>query len=169
MKDLYEYKPIMLPKPLTTLGLFDPIVASENILNNVGDYYGFTLVIKDYVIVPYTRQTRMSKWKSKAALKYNKNQKALSEIFTVIKSIEKIPFYDKSIPLTLSVKYQMLRDKHSNNHKRIDTSNIFKAVEDAMQGIFFENDTQVYSIQCSKEDSDQNVVTISLITSSVTS
>ena len=63
----------------------------------------------------------------------------------------------------------MLRDKHSNNHKRIDTSNIFKAVEDAMQGIFFENDTQVYSIQCSKEDSDQNVVTISLITSSVIS
>ena len=63
----------------------------------------------------------------------------------------------------------MLRDKHSNNHKRIDTSNIFKAVEDAMQGIFFENDTQVYNIQCSKEDSDQNIITISLTTSSVIS
>ncbi len=130
---------------------------------------GFALTITDQVIVPYTRQTQMSKWKSKAAQRYNKNQKALTEIFTVIKNIEKIPFYDKSIPLTLSVKYQMLRDKHSNNHKRIDTSNIFKAVEDAMQGIFFENDTQVYNTHCSKEDSDQNIVTISLITSSVTS
>jgi len=130
---------------------------------------GFKLTITDQVVVPYTRQTQMSKWKSKAAQKYNKNQKTLSEIFTVIKNIEKIPFYDKSIFLTLSVKYQMLRDKHSNNHKRIDTSNIFKAVEDAMQGIFFENDTQVYNIHCSKEDSDQNIVTISLTTSSAIS
>ena len=130
---------------------------------------GFKIILYDQVIVPYTRQTQMSKWKSKAAQKYNKNQKALTEIFTVIKSIEKIPFYDKSIPLTLSVKYQMLRDKHSNNHKRIDTSNIFKAVEDAMQGIFFENDTQVYNTHCSKEDSDQNIVTISLTTSSAIS
>ena len=130
---------------------------------------GFKIILYDQVIVPYTRQTQMSKWKSKAAQKYNKNQKALTEIFTVIKSIEKIPFYDKSIPLTLSVKYQMLRDKQSNNHKRIDTSNIFKAIEDAMQGIFFENDTQVYNIQCSKEDSDQNIVTISLTTSSAIS
>ncbi len=130
---------------------------------------GYRIILYDQVIVPYTRQTQMSKWKSKAAQRYNKNQKSLTEIFTVIKNIEKIPFYDKSIPLTLSVKYQMLRDKHSNNHKRIDTSNIFKAVEDAMQGIFFENDTQVYNTHCSKEDSDQNIVTISLITSSVTS
>ena len=144
MKDLYTYK-----------------VAEDN--------FGFVLQITDQVVVPYTRQTQMSKWKSKAAQKYNKNQKTLSEIFTVIKNIEKIPFYDKSIFLTLSVKYQMLRDKHSNNHKRIDTSNIFKAVEDAMQGIFFENDTQVYNIHCSKEDSDQNIVTISLTTSSVIS
>ena len=144
MKDLYTYK-----------------VAEDN--------FGFVLQITDQVVVPYTRQTQMSKWKSKAAQKYNKNQKTLSEIFTVIKNIEKIPFYDKSIFLTLSVKYQMLRDKHSNNHKRIDTSNIFKAVEDAMQGIFFENDTQVYNIHCSKEDSDQNIVTISLTNSSAIS
>ena len=102
-------------------------------------------------------------------LTITENQKVLNTIFEIIKNIEKIPFYDKSIFLTLSVKYQMLRDKHSNNHKRIDTSNIFKAVEDAMQGIFFENDTQVYNIHCSKEDSDQNIVTISLTTSSVIS
>jgi Holliday junction resolvase RusA-like endonuclease len=144
MKDIYTYK-----------------VAEDN--------FGFVLQITDQVIVPYTRQTQMSKWKSKAAQKYNKNQKVLNQIFEIIKNTEKIPFYDKSILLTLSVKYEMLRDKHSNNHKRIDTSNIFKAVEDAMQGIFFENDTQVYNIQCSKEDSDQNIITISLTTSSVIS
>ncbi len=130
---------------------------------------GYRIILYDQVIVPYTRQTQMSKWKSKAAQRYNKNQKVLNNIFEIIKNTEKIPFYDKTVPLCLHVEYKMLRDKHSNNHKRIDTSNIFKAVEDAMQGIFFENDTQVYSIQCSKEDSDQNIVTISLITSSVTS
>ena len=130
---------------------------------------GFKIILYDQIIVPYTRQTQMSKWKSKAAQRYNKNQKVLNNIFEIIKNTEKIPFYDKTVPLCLHVEYKMLRDKHSNNHKRIDTSNIFKAVEDAMQGIFFENDTQVYSIQCSKEDSDQNIVTISLITSSVTS
>jgi len=129
---------------------------------------GFALTITDQVIVPYTRQTRMSKWKSKAAQKYNKNQKVLNNIFEIIKNTEKIPFYDKTSPLCLQVEYKMLRDKHSNNHKRIDTSNIFKAVEDAMQGIFFENDTQVYSIQCSKEDSDQNLLTIVLKESYVT-
>jgi len=124
---------------------------------------GFKIILYDQVIVPYTRQTQMSKWKSKAAQKYNQSQKVLTEIFTVIKSIEKISFYDKSIPLYLYVDYKMLRDKHSNNHKRIDTSNIFKGVEDAMQGIFFENDTQIYSIHCNKEDSDQNTITIVLI------
>tara|TARA_Y100001970_G_scaffold290471_1_gene424330 strand:- start:642 stop:1082 length:441 start_codon:yes stop_codon:yes gene_type:complete len=129
---------------------------------------GFALTITDQVIVPYTRQTRMSKWKSKAAQRYNKNQKVLNNIFEIIKNTEKIPFYDKTVPLCLHVEYKMLRDKHSNNHKRIDTSNIFKAVEDAMQGIFFENDTQVYSIQCSKEDSDQNLLTIVLKESYVT-
>ena len=129
---------------------------------------GFALTITDQVIVPYTRQTQMSKWKSKAAQRYNKNQKVLNNIFEIIKNTEKIPFYDKTVPLCLHVEYQMLRDKHSNNHKRIDTSNIFKAVEDAMQGIFFENDTQVYSIQCSKEDSDQNLLTIVLKESYVT-
>ena len=168
MNDLYTYKPILIDRGYKALDFYTGM-RLENMVGNVGDYYGFILVIKDYVIVPYTRQTQMSKWKSKAAQKYNKNQKALTEIFTVIKSIEKILFYDKSIPLTLSVKYQMLRDKHSNNHKRIDTSNIFKAIEDAMQGIFFKNDTQVYNIQCSKEDSDQNIVTISLTTSSAIS
>jgi len=141
MKDLYEYKKIK---------------------------DGFALTITDQVIVPYTRQTRMSKWKSKAAQKYNKNQKVLNNIFEIIKNTEKIPFYDKTVSLCLQVEYKMLRDKHSNNHKRIDTSNIFKAVEDAMQGIFFENDTQVYSIQCSKEDSDQNLLTIVLKESYVT-
>ena len=124
---------------------------------------GFKIILYDQAIVPYTRQTQMSKWKSKAAQKYNKNQKVLNQIFEIIKNTEKISFYDKSVSLALYVDYKMLRDKHSNNHKRIDTSNIFKAVEDAMQGIFFENDTQIYSIHCSKEDSDQNTITIVLI------
>ena len=124
---------------------------------------GFKIILYDQAIVPYTRQTQMSKWKSKAAQKYNKNQKVLNQIFEIIKNTEKISFYDKSVSLALYVDYKMLRDKHSNNHKRIDTSNIFKAVEDAMQGIFFENDTQIYSIHCSKEDSDQNTLTIVLI------
>ena len=124
---------------------------------------GFKIILYDQIIVPYTRQTQMSKWKSKAAQKYNKNQKVLNQIFEIIKNTEKISFYDKSVSLALYVDYKMLRDKHSNNHKRIDTSNIFKAVEDAMQGIFFENDTQIYSIHCSKEDSDQNIITIVLI------
>ena len=168
MNDLYTYKPILIDRGYKALDFYTGM-RLENMVGNVGEYYGFILVIKDYVIVPYTRQTQMSKWKSKAAQKYNKNQKVLNQIFEIIKNTEKISFYDKSVSLALYVDYKMLRDKHSNNHKRIDTSNIFKAVEDAMQGIFFENDTQVYNTHCSKENSDQNIVTISLTTSSAIS
>ena len=39
---------------------------------------GFKIILYDQIIVPYTRQPQMSKWKSKAAQKYNNNQKTIS-------------------------------------------------------------------------------------------
>lgn len=123
---------------------------------------GFKIILYDQIIVPYTRQTQMSKWKSKAAQKYNNNQRILEQLFSIIGLKENINFIEKGKPISLSIDYKMLRDKHSNNTKRIDTSNIFKAVEDAMQKVLFANDTQVYHIECYKGKSDRNIVTIEL-------
>ena len=124
---------------------------------------GFWLIIYDVTLVPYARQTQYSKFKSPAARKYNQSQKTWNNIFQSIVLKEKFNPIAKGIPISLSADYKMLREKHSNSPKKIDTSNLLKALEDSMQGTFFDNDKYIYHSEIYKGSFERNILEIKLM------
>lgn len=98
----------------------------------------FTLTGK---ILPYTRMTRRGKWVNERAKEYLASQEALAWQFKQ-QCPEMLP---GQTPLLVKAIIE------TPTPHRGDTSNLYKAIEDAAQGIVFSNDCWIDSISIQRK------------------
>ena len=109
------------------------------------------IYIENFSIIPYVRMTQRGKFKSKQARKYMKNQKHLGWFLYEATRMAKWEATDD--PIRLMCVFNI-----SKRASVKDLSNLVKAVEDAGNGILWEDDRfitqlEAYKNKIDKEDS----------------
>lgn len=106
-------------------------------------------------IIPYVRQTQRGKYVSARARAYNEQQKAISDrVLLLMREHNLQPFPDDA---ELICEVQVTRTA-----RRGDASNIYKAVEDALQGTFYKNDSCITSLSCNVGESKRALFSVYL-------
>lgn len=116
-----------------------------------------TFHMYDFMLVPYTRQTRKGRF-TKRAMRYNNNQVAFKDLIQVAMNLYKIKPYEKNVKIKIQCTFKMKKQGNSNNVKNIDVDNMYKSLSDGLQSVMFYNDTQVYEISAEKIDSDKDAL-----------
>lgn len=113
----------------------------------------------DHLVVPYYRQTQRSKYRDPAARRYNESQEALGDKILLELRSQGLPdpLYPK--PARLRMNVTVARRQRISV---IDASNLLKAVEDAANGILWDDDRQVYVIWMTKLKDTSDWVEITL-------
>ena len=93
-------------------------------------------------VIPYVRMTQRSKYKDPQAKRYLAWKEAFGWELKAHMNALDYEMILKPIPLHIGVIYYLAEDRRT----RFDLSNVIKGVEDAAQGIVFENDSEVDSI-----------------------
>ena len=106
--------------------------------------YDFSIIGK---IVPYTRMTQKSKYVNKQAKRYLEWKDDFGWQIKQIMLDNNWEMIPHPIPLHLRVIYQIPGSRVT----RFDLSNLVKGIEDAIQGIVFENDSAVEQITARRE------------------
>jgi Holliday junction resolvase RusA-like endonuclease len=104
--------------------------------------------------VPYTRMTRRSKHASDRAKRYLDSQERLAWEFKRQMKEQGAHMIEKT-PLRLIVEIERRKLTHTK-----DSSNLLKALEDAMQKVVFSNDCWIDSISFDRYESDRDLNSI---------
>ncbi len=121
-----------------------------------------TFHVKNFMLVPYTRQTRKGRF-NKRAMRYNNNQVAFKDLTQVVMNLQNIKPYEKGVKIKIDCTFKMKKQGNTNNVKNIDVDNMYKSLSDGLQGVMFYNDTQVYQISAEKIDSDYDCIIFTII------
>lgn len=101
----------------------------------------YTFVLKTEPM-PYVRMTRKGKYVQPRAQAYMANQEMLRLEIKNQMQLQGLDMLPTQTPLGIGIVFAVTKDLHTK-----DLSNLFKAVEDAMQGVVYQNDCWVDQIK----------------------